>query len=352
MTFSPPRRPTRARQPPALPARLPGARSMLRRPLVYGSLLGFALLTIALNSSAALFLSGRPVRMLQSFSDLALESAEYAVGLAIGWRLPVLRRPSSFELVISALAALLATGVEPVVMALAGPYPDGSATLWLGQLPMSLATMTAFAGLGRSAHRLRDLQLARARLTGMEAELARLRVNAFRAKLQPAFVLDCLDLIAARMRTAPEAADLQLMRLGELLRLTLRRIACERVPLDQELEFLSLYLRLAWEIRGEQGSLETDVPAALRHVPVPSAALSDVLDALRLRCGDGVHGGQIRLRVEGLPGELAITASCRAPHPAGPDSSQDSGSAPAETVAVRLPLAAEGGDDPAPGGSG
>src|SRR4029450_1662358 len=86
-------------------------------------------------------------------------------------------------------------------------------------------------------YRERELQAAR-----LQTALARAQVQSLQMQLQPHFLFNTLNTIAALMREDVEAADVMLARLGDLLRVTLATADVPDVPLRRELELVDMYL--------------------------------------------------------------------------------------------------------------
>jgi two-component system, LytTR family, sensor kinase len=87
--------------------------------------------------------------------------------------------------------------------------------------------------------RERELRLADIRQQLAHAELDRLR-----GQLRPHFLFNALNTVSAVMETDREAARGLLMRMGDLLRLSLERLGTETVSLEDELEFTRGYLEV------------------------------------------------------------------------------------------------------------
>ena len=87
---------------------------------------------------------------------------------------------------------------------------------------------------------------------------------ALRAQLQPHFLFNTLNGIAAASRTEPELATRMLTLLGDLLRDTLRERNGELVALDEERRVLQPYVELQQLRFGDRLRIEFDVPEVLR----------------------------------------------------------------------------------------
>jgi len=88
--------------------------------------------------------------------------------------------------------------------------------------------------------RRRELRQSR-----LEAQLANARLDALQLEIQPHFIFNTLNAIAAQVRLGANNEALEMiLGLGELLRSTLDRSGAPLVPLREELDFLRRYLEL------------------------------------------------------------------------------------------------------------
>lgn len=88
---------------------------------------------------------------------------------------------------------------------------------------------------------IKDRQL---RTAALEKLLSDARLNLLRAQLQPHFLFNALNTVSALVEENPQAARLMLEQIGELLRLSLKHIDQQQIPVEQELAFVERYLRL------------------------------------------------------------------------------------------------------------
>ncbi|MFB3070667.1 MAG: histidine kinase, partial [Nitrospirales bacterium] len=68
-------------------------------------------------------------------------------------------------------------------------------------------------------------------------------LDALKMQLQPHFLFNTLNAISVLMRAGEtQTADQMLLRLSDLLRVTLENVGAQEVSLKQELDFLKRYL--------------------------------------------------------------------------------------------------------------
>ncbi len=216
------------------------------------------------------------------------------------------------------VTALFTIGFRPFY-----PLPSGTFRgVLLGQLPSLVTIDTLVYGLllvGGSAYCAhRGAQRLELRESRLEAELARAQLEALRLEIQPHFLFNTLNSIAALIRLSDNRGALKmLLGLSEMMRAAVERPKDHLVPLSEEIELVSRYVdlqrvrfadRLAVEYRiGEdcRGAvvptflLQPLVENALQHGAAPQARTCHV------QIGASVEAGRLRLWVSddgaGLP---------------------------------------------------
>ncbi|MBE7417166.1 MAG: histidine kinase [Ideonella sp.] len=156
--------------------------------------------------------------------------------------------------------------------------------------------------------------LGEQRLRAQAAQLAQLT-----QQLQPHFLFNALNTVAATIHTDPEAADTMLTRLAALLRAATdltRRPTC---TLDEELRLAEGYTAIMCERFADRVTLVREIDAAARACRVPTLSVQPLLEnafrhgverfsaptrvLLRARCS----GRRLRVEVEQDRGELPAT---------------------------------------------
>jgi two-component system, LytTR family, sensor kinase len=162
------------------------------------------------------------------------------------------------------------------------------------------ALLVGIAHLGLYSRRSREREQAAERLA---RGLTEARLQALKMQLQPHFLFNTLNAIAALIPDDAKPARRMLARLGDLLRVTLEHEETQEVTLREELAFLEPYLEI------EQARLEDRLTVVMKISPetlearVPHLILQPLVEnAIR-------HG--IAARIE--PGRVEISAT-RAPH--------------------------------------
>jgi len=124
---------------------------------------------------------------------------------------------------------------------------------------------------------LRDQAQRREAIT-LHAQLAEARLDALRAQINPHFLFNTLNAIAALVERDPAGVRRMIARLGELLRRTIDSRGEARVPLREEVDFLQQYIDIM-EIRF-QGRLqvERDISPDTLDVLVPNLILQPIVE--------------------------------------------------------------------------
>ncbi|MCB9897774.1 MAG: histidine kinase [Planctomycetes bacterium] len=120
----------------------------------------------------------------------------------------------------------------------------------------------------------RTLAAARA-----ESQLARARLDALQAQVNPHFLFNTLNSVSALVRTRDhERATSMIARLGALLRRTLAAEQRPELPLDTELELARDYLAIEQERLGDRLRVTFDVAPGLGAARVPNMLLQALVE--------------------------------------------------------------------------
>jgi len=111
-----------------------------------------------------------------------------------------------------------------------------------------------------------------------ELSLAQAELRNLRLQLQPHFLFNALNTISATMYDDPAAADAMIAELSELLRVSLKTVHAQEVPLRAELESLSHYTALMQARFGDKLAVAVDVDPAAADALVPSLILQPLVE--------------------------------------------------------------------------
>ena len=170
------------------------------------------------------------------------------------------------------------------------------------------------------SRRARQLALREAQL---EADLTRAKLDALRLEIQPHFLFNTLNSIAALIRIrANDQALKMLLGLSELMRGTVDRAPAHVTPLALELEFTRRYIELQQVRFGDRLDVRYTIDPAAEACLVPAFLLQPIVEnafrhgiggkagACRLELAASLAGGRVRVRVAddgaGLPAGFSL----------------------------------------------
>jgi hypothetical protein len=148
--------------------------------------------------------------------------------------------------------------------------------------------LTVFvAGFAQLREEVRQRELRQAQL---ETRLASAELEKLRMQIQPHFLFNTLQAAITLLQEDPQAAEDVLLRLSELLRVSLDQMDVNEIPLARELEFLDLYIGIQRRRFGERLAVEIHADPATLDVPVPPLILQPLVEN-SIRHGIGKHKG-------------------------------------------------------------
>lgn len=118
------------------------------------------------------------------------------------------------------------------------------------------------------------------RAAQLEARLVEAQMENLRAQLHPHFLFNTLQAATTLIHEDPKAAEDILVRLSELLRVSLDEMRTHEIPLAQEVEFLNHYVgiqqlrfgdRLRFELQIDEDTLDSAVPTLILQPLVENA---------------------------------------------------------------------------------
>lgn len=156
---------------------------------------------------------------------------------------------------------------------------------------------SAFVYLGAFYRRLREAEAAR-----YEA-----RLEALRAQINPHFLFNAFNSIAALVRTRPDEAETVVEDLSDLFRYTLRASKNDAATLDQEVEAARRYLAVEKARFRDRLTVEIDVPDRLRSVSIPSMTLQPLVEnAVKHGVGGTAGACTVTVTAENVDDMLAL----------------------------------------------
>jgi two-component system LytT family sensor kinase len=160
-----------------------------------------------------------------------------------------------------------------------------------------MMTYWTIVGVG---HALRYDSQARAKALSaaqMETRLVEAQLHTLQRQMQPHFLFNTLNTIAALMHRDVDAADAMIARLSDLLRMSLQRVGVQEVELKEELDFLSKYLEIEQTRFRDRLSVVFDIQADTLDALVPNLLLQPLVEnAIKHGIGPRPTPGQIVVR--------------------------------------------------------
>jgi two-component system LytT family sensor kinase len=183
---------------------------------------------------------------------------------------------------------------NPEVVLIFGMIPRLTRS-WLNTMPtvVSMYAGVMFAAWGITE--LRERQRRTLRASQLEVQLQSARLAALRAQLQPHFLYNTLNGIAALVAgVQPKRAVSAIEQLGELLHASLREDGREEITVDEEVALADKYLALQRMRFGERLQYECHVSPETNDCLVPILLLQPIVENAVVH---GLEAGQEVLRV-------------------------------------------------------
>ncbi len=141
-----------------------------------------------------------------------------------------------------------------------------------------MMTYWAIAGLSHAVLYYRESRDRAVRSSQLETRLVEAQMAALRQQLQPHFLFNTLHAISALMHRDVEAADRTLMRLSDLLRMTLENVGRQESTLQAELDFLSKYLEIEQTRYADRLVVRFDIEPETLDALVPTLLLQPLVE--------------------------------------------------------------------------
>ena len=154
----------------------------------------------------------------------------------------------------------------------------------------------------------------------LRAQLAEARLAALRSRLNPHFLFNTLNAVAALVERDPPGVRRMLARLGELLRFSLDESNDQEITVDREVELVRRYLDIM-EVRF-QGRLETNltVDDAVKSALVPTLLLQPLVENAFKHGVSMIEGtGIVSVVAKREGGDLVLTVTDNGPGPVTPN---------------------------------
>jgi signal transduction histidine kinase len=145
-------------------------------------------------------------------------------------------------------------------------------------LDWEMMTYWAIVGLSHALLYYRESRDRELRASQLETRLVESQLKTLQQQLHPHFLFNTLNAISCLMHRDVAAADRTLVRLSDLLRLTLERLGEQEVTLDEELDFLRKYLDIERTRFADRLVVNFDVSPDTLDALVPTLLLQPLVE--------------------------------------------------------------------------
>lgn len=188
------------------------------------------------------------------------------------------------------------------------PPPPGLPRLGLWSMLLDLLAYCAVVGGAHSVYFYRRFREREHQALLLEANLTQARLNALRAQLQPHFLFNSLNAIAALLRRDPRLAEATLLSLSDLLRLALSQSQRQEISLGEEMNLVNRYLEIQQTRFGDKLRIDQEIDPAALDCLVPALLLQPVIEnAIRHGIEPAEHGGLVQLCARRSGGRMILT---------------------------------------------
>lgn len=221
-------------------------------------------------------------------------------------------------LALGRLWAAALGALAPAFAGLAEGYAESVPLLLAAGLPIYLlAAAGHYLAASLAESRRAERQALEARLLAREAEL-----RALKAQVDPHFLFNSLNAVAALAGSDPAAARRTALLLAGFLRRSLRLADRDTVPLAEELEAARSYLAIEAVRFGDRLRVAESIEPGVGELPVPPLILQPLVEnAVKHGIARRLDGGEVRLEASRRGGDLLLSVvndlDPEAPAPAG-----------------------------------
>ena len=160
--------------------------------------------------------------------------------------------------------------------------------------------------LGEGIARLLSNQILAGTVEEQKRLLAQSEIKLLQAQINPHFLFNALNTLAAVIRSDPEEARRIVRYLSTFFRTSLKRPSTE-ATLGGELEHVEAYLRIEQARFADRLQIAIDVPEELRDAPLPAFTLQPIVEnAIKHGIAQTIEPGRITISAAQREGDLEI----------------------------------------------
>jgi len=188
------------------------------------------------------------------------------------------------------------------------PFFDVFRPLLVRTLPFNLLIYGVFVSVSHAIDYYRKYHERTVHNLELEKHLTEARLQALLRQLKPHFLFNTLNGIASLMHRDVDAADRMIVRLAELLRITMNHRGQPLTRLKDEISFIEKYLEIERIRFRDRLSVSIDVDPAAADTQVPSLILQPLVEnAIRHGIEPHARPGRIELTARREPDTLVLT---------------------------------------------
>lgn len=132
--------------------------------------------------------------------------------------------------------------------------------------------------------------------TRMKSQLIQAQLNSLRGQLNPHFLFNTLHMIMAHVRKNPQKAEKMIDRLSDLLRKSLEMPYSQEISLNDEIEYLKIYLEIQETRFEDRLKTKFDINPESLNVRVPNLLLQPIVEnAIQYAVAPLTQGGSINI---------------------------------------------------------
>jgi hypothetical protein len=184
----------------------------------------------------------------------------------------------------------------------------------INHIHFNVFTYAVIAGAWHLAHYYGRFREREVRTAELEASLNCAQLQMLRAQLQPHFLFNTLNIIAELIHQDPTKAEKMVLRLSELLRITLKREAEQEAPLSAEIEAIRSYIEIEQARLGNRLQVKIDIAPDTLNARVPNLILQPLVEnAIRYGVAPRAAQGEIRIGSRRENGALRLVVRDNGP---------------------------------------
>ena len=151
-------------------------------------------------------------------------------------------------------------------------------------------------GIQHAALYYRAYQTREMQATLLESQLANAQLDVLKMQLQPHFLFNTLNTIASLLYKDLAGAQRMIVRLSDLLRLSLESSTSHEVPLEEEIRFLEQYVEIQRVRFQDRLSVDYEIDDDCKGLLVPRLILQPLVEnSIRHGIGESARSAQIEV---------------------------------------------------------